>query len=287
MSDVDEYKSFYKTVGGGEGDRCKYPTRLDTYGKGCANNCSYCYARSLLGFRKLWHPESPAKASLDKIRRTIRNRIYPGSVVRLGGMTDCFQSIEQSEHVTYNTIKALNERNIGYLIVTKNPLVARDDYIELYDKRLAHIQISVTSTDDELNRTYEHAEPYSERKKAIEKLYALGFDVQVRLSPYIPQFVDLDEINSIQCEKLLVEFLRVNHNVKRLFDINYAPYTLKHGGYLHLPLEEKLALLEGLHGFPEVSICDDVPDHYEYFRHNVNADKDDCCNLRKPRGMKL
>lgn len=25
----------YKTVTGGEGERCYYPTRLDTYGKGC------------------------------------------------------------------------------------------------------------------------------------------------------------------------------------------------------------------------------------------------------------
>lgn len=218
----DEYKSFYKTVGGGEGERCKYPTRLDTYGKGCANNCSYCYARSLLGFRKLWHPESPAKASLDKIRRTIRNRIYPGSVVRLGGMTDCFQAIEQSERITYNTIKALNEQSIGYLIVTKNPLVARDDYMELYDKRLAHIQVSITTTDDELNKTYEQAEPYSERKAAIERLQAAGLDVQVRLSPFIPEFIDLAELNAIKCEKILVEFLRVNHAVKKLFPIDYS-----------------------------------------------------------------
>ena len=41
-----EYKSFYKSVGGNEGEKCNYPTRLDLY-------CSYCYAKSLLNFRKL------------------------------------------------------------------------------------------------------------------------------------------------------------------------------------------------------------------------------------------
>lgn len=50
---MKEFKSFYKTVGGGEGSKCYYPTRLDTYGCGCYHNCSYCYAKSLLEFRKL------------------------------------------------------------------------------------------------------------------------------------------------------------------------------------------------------------------------------------------
>ena len=29
----EEFGSFYKTVGGAEGDKCYYPTRLDPYGK--------------------------------------------------------------------------------------------------------------------------------------------------------------------------------------------------------------------------------------------------------------
>ena len=37
-----EYKSFYKTVGGNEGSKCHYSTRLDTYGCGCQHNCHFC-----------------------------------------------------------------------------------------------------------------------------------------------------------------------------------------------------------------------------------------------------
>lgn len=33
-----EFKSFYKTVGGNEGNKCNYPTRLDTYGCGCQHD---------------------------------------------------------------------------------------------------------------------------------------------------------------------------------------------------------------------------------------------------------
>lgn len=30
----------------------------------------------------------------------------------------------------------------------------------------------------------------------------------------------------------------------------------------------------------EVSVCEDVPDHFEWWRDNVNANPDDCCNLK-------
>jgi len=80
-----EYRSFYKTVGGNEGTKCHYPTRLDSYGCGCSHNCSYCYARSLLEFRNLWHPSDPAVADINKIRRKL-DKIKSGTVLRLGGI---------------------------------------------------------------------------------------------------------------------------------------------------------------------------------------------------------
>lgn len=41
---MKEFKSFYKEVKGNEGGKCRYNKRLDTYGCGCAHDCSYCYA---------------------------------------------------------------------------------------------------------------------------------------------------------------------------------------------------------------------------------------------------
>ena len=63
-----EFKSFFKTVAGNEGSKCRYPTRLDLYGRGCAHDCAYCYARSLLAFRGLWHPEQPAVANIRRVQ---------------------------------------------------------------------------------------------------------------------------------------------------------------------------------------------------------------------------
>lgn len=277
---MNEFKSFMKTVGGNEGDKCNYPTRLDTYGRGCSHNCKYCYAKSLLDFRKMWNPNDPAVADINKIRRKISKLPKDTPAIRLGGMTDCFQPIENKYGVTYETIKALNENNLPYLIVTKSALVADDKYIDILDKDLAHIQITVTTTDDDFSRTYENASVPSERISAIEKLQELGFDVQLRLSPYIKEFVDFNILNNVKCDKILVEFLRVNSWIKKWFDIDYTRYTIKHGGYQHLPLDEKVKDIELITGFKEITVCEDETTAYEYWKNNFNPNKDDCCNLR-------
>ena len=279
-----EFKSFFKNVGGNEGTKCKYPVRLDTYGCGCSHDCRYCYAKSLLNFRKLWNPTDPAVADIGKIRKQIE-KIAAGKcgeikAIRLGGMTDCFQPIEATHRTTYETIKILNEYRIPYLIVTKSDLVASDEYLEVLDPELAHIQISVTTTYDDLSMSYEKAVVPSRRIAAIEKLQSLGYDVALRLSPFIPEYVDMDVLNAIKCDKIQVEFLRVNSWIKKWFDIDYTPYVVKQSGYLHRTLEDKKALLKLITGFKQVSVCEDESEAYEYWKKNFNPNPNDCCNLR-------
>lgn len=276
-----EFKSFFKTVDGNEGGKCHYPTRLDTYGCGCQHDCSYCYAKSLLEFRNLWDFKNPAIADIEKIRKKIAKLPDGLPAIRLGGMTDCFQPLELEHRVTYETIKALNAKNQPYLIVTKSDIVARDEYIEAMSKDLAHIQITITCFDDTLYHrlSYEKACPPSNRIKAVEKLYDNGFDVQVRLSPFIPEFVDYEKLANIRCDKLIVEFLRVNAWIKKWFNIDFSQYTIKQGGYNHMPLERKIHYIRKIHGYDQVSVCDDEDRAY-WFWQQTNPNPDDCCNLR-------
>ena len=281
---AEEFKSFFKNVGGNEGSKCNYPARLDTYGCGCSHDCKYCYAKSLLDFRKFWNPRDPKVADIGKIEKQIK-KIAEGKcgnirAIRLGGMTDCFQPIEEKHHVTYETLKLLKKYNVHYLIVTKSDLVASDEYMKVLDKELAHIQITVTTTDDDLSMTYEKAVPPSRRIAAIEKLQAAGFDVALRLSPFIPEFVDMGILNHVKCDKIQVEFLRVNSWIKKWFDIDYTPYTVKQSGYLHRTLEDKREHMKWIWGFKEVSVCEDESEAYEFWKKNVNHNPDDCCNLR-------
>lgn len=268
---MKEFKSFYKEVKGNEGEKCRYNIRLDTYGCGCSHDCSYCYAKSLLNFRGLWDADKPSVANLAKVERKIE-KLDPGTVVRLGGMTDCFQPLERQIGVTAGTIRLLNKYGIRYLIVTKSDLIC--EYMHILDKGLAHIQISVTWI------PCEKAVSTERRIKAIETLQNAGFDVAVRLSPYVPQFVDFERLNGINCDKIIVEFLRVNHWIKTWLPLDYSEYTVKHAGYQHLPLERKIEYLSKVTGFDEVSVCEDVDEHYLYWRECVNHNKKDCCNLK-------
>ena len=139
---MTEFKSFYKVVGGNEGSKCHYPARLDLYGCGCEHDCKYCYAKSLLSFRKLWNPLSPSVADLAKVQRRIR-KLDPNLTVRLGGLTDCFMPSEKIKRNTYHAIRMLNHHGNSYLIVTKSGMVADDEYIKVMDKDKAHIQITL------------------------------------------------------------------------------------------------------------------------------------------------
>lgn len=275
-----EFKSFYKTVGGGEGQKCKYPTRLDTYGCGCQHNCSYCYAKSLLSFRKQWNAKEPAVANIDEIKKVV-DKIPAGTIVRLGGMTDCFQPLEAEVKNTFKTIQMLNERKIGYLIVTKSALVATDEYMQVMDKDLAHVQITVTTLDDDFyqKRKYEKASLPSERIAAILKLQEAGFDVAIRLSPMIEEFMDFNKLNSLGIQKGIVEFLRINSWISKWLRIDETKYTHYEGGYKHLPLEEKARIMSRIK-IPELSACEDVRKHYLYLKKRFNPNQEDCCNLR-------
>lgn len=277
---MQEFNSFYKEIDNRKFNTwCKYTKRLDTYGCGCQHDCKYCYAKSLLSFRNLWNNKEPRVANIRKIENKIK-KLPKNTIIKLGGMTDCFQPIELKYGITYETIKLLNKYKIGYLIVTKSHIVANDKYIKIYDKDLAHFQITITTTDDELSLTYEKASIPSKRIKAIEKLSALGFDTAVRLSPFIEDYVDVNKINNIKCNKILIEFLKVNHWVKKWLDIDYSDYVVKYGGYEHLSLDKKIELANKITGFKEKSVGEYVKEHYEYFRDNFNTNKNDCCNLR-------
>lgn len=90
----------------------------------------------------------------------------------------------------------------------------------------------------------------------------------------------MDVINNVDCNKILVEFLRVNTWVKKWFDIDYSEYTLKQSGYEHLPLDKKIKYLSLLDKTKkQVTVCEDVSEHYNYWRDVFNPNKNDCCNL--------
>jgi len=211
----EEFKSPIKIPGGGEKNRCYYPLRLDAYGKGCGNNCLYCYARASLSFRKMWHPGNPAVTNVEKIEKLFEDVFELGKKrkygkhlkakipLRMGGMTDNFQNAEEEHETTYRLIKLLNKYNYPYLILTKNTLVGTEKYINIMDKDLAYIQFTITTPYDDVAEVYEPgAQPPSEKLKAIKKLKEADFYVANRINPLFPMYSDGHFSNTKKQEKL-------------------------------------------------------------------------------------
>ena len=260
---------------------CLYNTRLDPYWQWCSHDCKYCYAKSLLDFRWLRHPENPKFIDLKEAYRIIATEIPKWTITRIWWMTDPFQPVERVHKITYNILKAFNACKKWYLLLTKSDLVASDEYLKVLDKDLAHIQITLTTTNDEICARYEKATRPTDRIKAIEKLQKLWYDVQIRLSPYVPWLADPKEYNKIKCDKILIEFLRVNHRIKKRFweFIDEKDYSVNYHWYSHLTFEKKKELVKDFI-IKEVTVCDFDERYLDYRKKEFNPNPNDCCNLR-------
>jgi hypothetical protein len=93
--------------------------------------------------------------------------------------------------------------------------------------------------------------------------------------------VDINEINKIKCDKILIEFLRVNHWIKKRFGefIDEKDYSRNFHWYNHLPFEKKKELVQWFK-IKEVTVCDFEPEYLDYWKKEFNPNPNDCCNLR-------
>jgi len=179
--------------------QCLYTFEIDTYGRGCAHNCVYCYAKAELIVHGYWNNPIPVPIDINEIRkvfytvfetnkkskwRDILERRIP---LRIGSMSDSFMWADTKYKVTQELLKILKYYNYPYVIFTRSDLVAHDDYMKLIDPKLASIQFSMSSTNEELLKKIEPGAPSAKRRlKALQKLSENGFWTTVRINPLFP-----------------------------------------------------------------------------------------------------
>lgn len=169
--------------------------------RGCEHGCIYCYARpfhEFLGFsagldfetRILVKENAPAllRAELSSSRWTPR-------VIVLSGVTDPYQPAERRLRLTRRCLEVLAEFRNPVAIITKNHLITRDVDVlaELAGVGAAHVNISVTTLDNTLQRVMEpRTSVPSRRLKAIETLASAGIPVRVMVAPVVPGLTDTE-----------------------------------------------------------------------------------------------
>jgi DNA repair photolyase len=113
--------------------------------------------------------------------------------ITFSGVTDCYQPAERQLRLTRQCLEVANECSQPISIITKNALVLRDIPLlsEMASRRLAHVNISITTLDPELARVMEPRTSIpAARLRAIEILAKAGVPVRVMVAPLIPGLND-------------------------------------------------------------------------------------------------
>lgn len=201
--------------------------------QGCEHGCIYCYARNS---HQYWG-YSPGLEFEQKIlikenapallRKAFDHKKWQPKTIMLAGNTDCYQPIERKKQITRKMLEVCLEYKHPVSIITKNSLVIRDIDIltELAKLNLVHVNVSVTTLDEELRLKMEpRTTTGKQRLKIIEKLSEKDIPVNVMAAPIIPGLNDheIPQIIKAAAEKgatsAAYTIVRLNGAVAEIFE---------------------------------------------------------------------
>ena len=188
-------------VGRCSGTRMPFVWTVNPY-RGCEFGCKYCYARYAHEFMELREPEQferkiYAKRFHASAFRAELAKVKFGQAVWIGTATDPYQPAERRYGITRQMLQVIaRERGLKIGITTKSDLVARDaDLLKtIAEHNIAHVNMTITTTDEKLARLVEPLAPRPElRLNAVRKLADAGIGVTVLGNPVMPFITDTDE----------------------------------------------------------------------------------------------
>lgn len=165
-----------------------YDFTLNPY-VGCQFGCSYCYAAAFVPDevrRRDWGQWVEVKENALQLLR--QRRDLAGKTIYLGSATDPYQPVESRTRLTRRILEYLATLSPQPRIViqTRSPLVTRDIDVLLRFSRL-RVNVSVTTDDDEVRRSFEpNAPTISARLAALRELRAAGLRTGCCLAPLLP-----------------------------------------------------------------------------------------------------
>jgi DNA repair photolyase len=183
--------------------QCLYAFEVDTYGRGCTHDCVYCYAKEQLTKHGYWNRPFPMPVDVTDLWQTFydvfetdksskwRSVMEKRTPIRIGSMSDSFMWMDKKYKVTQEFLKLLNHYEYPYIIFTRSDLISKSPYIDLLNPDLCSVQMSIASTNDEMNKLLEPGTPSAKRRlEALKELTRNGFWTTVRLNPFFPMYPD-------------------------------------------------------------------------------------------------
>lgn len=223
---------------------------------GCDHACVYCYASSYI---PKFFSCRPKKDLLSRLKREAAK--LDGEIISISNSSDPYPTIEAEKRLTRRCLEILSRSNCNIQIITKSNLVVRD--VDLLKKVPSMVALTVTTDEDYLSRVLEpHAPPSSERLEAVERLIEAGIPTSMRIDPIIPCVNEnpeslMERIASLGVKHVTCSTYKVKmDNWQRLKLVlpqiaeKLKPLYFKKGerigGYLYLPRDLRLRLMENL-----------------------------------------
>lgn len=178
---------------------CGLPLRLDSYNF-CDFGCSYCYSNNrLIGVRDTdsipnmdWLGKKFSKVfdAKDVNKRNFLEVLLSKRITLHGGShCDFFQPIEEElEHSKY-VVELCNDYDLNILFSTKGC----STYDVPINPSLHSFQLSFSSVNDSLGLE-KNVAPFEKRYDFYKELVDGGFDVGIRIQPFIPNVTELEEL---------------------------------------------------------------------------------------------
>lgn len=281
---------------------CGLPLRLDSY-RGCAFQCSFCYARyrggNTGGKTVLPADQNTLQRIFERVFRSDQSAGILGQFLRqrvpihFGGMSDPFQPAERSFGVTRRFLETLLEFQYPVVISTRSTMPADDSYLALLRRmKSVVVQFSFSSTRaDVSNRLEPHSPNPVNLLKTMERLSACGITTTCRWQPYVPRISEaprsfMRTVGAAGAKHVAVEHLKLPieknnplwskllNGARRDLRSDYAG-ALRSGRELVLPPNAKLPkILEVRNAAREEGVSFGAADNeFQYL-----SDTDCCCS---------
>jgi DNA repair photolyase len=169
----------------------------------CDHRCVYCCT----GVQGPSTPIVGADEAVRVARRFVADAGPDASpLLLLGAFADAYPGVEAEHGLTRTLLRELVALDARIVIITKGDTVLRDVDL-LLAAASAKVQVSISSTDDELLARIDGSAPTATRRfEVVDALLDAGVDVEVNALPWIPDVTDTEALLERIPEPVAVTF---------------------------------------------------------------------------------